>query len=240
MAGYPPFNRLKPVAEDIWIVDAPPIHPAGIVLPVRMTVVRLADGAIWLHSPTEADAALLQEIQGLGPVRHLVAPSIGHWTFLADWQRHHPEALVWAVPGLRKRGQVKASGLRIDHDLDGQAPEAWREEIEQSAILTPLAYRELAFLHRKTRTLVLTDLISSIEPEGLATRAYAVVAGVRFPAATTPRYLRPPLRLGGASVRQAVEALLAWRPERVIFAHGRWFETEGTARLRKALGWMIR
>ncbi|MEH6772729.1 MAG: DUF4336 domain-containing protein [Cereibacter changlensis] len=240
MAGYPSFNQLKPVAEDIWIVDAPPIHLGGVTLPVRMTVIRLGNGAIWLHSPTEPDPLLLREIEALGPVRHLVAPSIGHWTFVETWQRLHPQAQVWAVPGLRERAQVRRSKLRIDHDLSVLAPVDWREDIEQCPILTPLVFREVAFLHRKTSTLLLTDLISSIEPEGLATRIYASAAGVGFPVATTPRYLRPPLRLAGAGARRAMEQLLAWRAERVIFAHGRWFEQEGAAMLRRALGWLIK
>lgn len=147
MAGYPPFNQLKPVAEDIWIVDAPPIHLGGVTLPVRMTVIRLGNGAIWLHSPTEPDPLLLREIEALGPVRHLVAPSIGHWTFVETWQRLHPQAQVWAVPGLRERAQVGRSKLRIDHDLSVLAPVDWREDIEQCPILTPLVFREVAFLH---------------------------------------------------------------------------------------------
>jgi hypothetical protein len=33
--------------------------------------------------------------------------------------------------------------------------------------------------------------------------------------------------------------LLARHPERVIFAHGRWFDRDGEARLRRPLRWLL-
>ncbi len=105
-ATYPPLDVLKPVAEGVWIVDSGPLRALGIPLPVRMTVVRLGDGSVWLHSPTRYDAGLHRAIAALGPIRHLVAPNIAHWTFLKDWQAQCPEALTWAAPNLRERRQV--------------------------------------------------------------------------------------------------------------------------------------
>ena len=34
--------------------------------------------------------------------------------------------------------------------------------------------------------------------------------------------------------------LVALDPERVIFAHGRWFERNGAAQLRRSFGWLLR
>jgi hypothetical protein len=36
----------------------------------------------------------------------------------------------------------------------------------------------------------------------------------------------------------AVRRLLAWATERVIFVQGRWFDRDGTAELRRTLGWL--
>src|SRR5215207_3509605 len=35
--------------------------------------------------PTRFDARLKAEIEVHGPIRHLVAPNIAHWSFLAEW-----------------------------------------------------------------------------------------------------------------------------------------------------------
>jgi hypothetical protein len=34
--------------------------------------------------------------------------------------------------------------------------------------------------------------------------------------------------------------VLAWEPDRVIFAHGRWFERDGAAELRRSFRWLVR
>jgi hypothetical protein len=43
-----------------------------------------------------------------------------------------------------------------------------------------------------------------------------------------------------ATLRAAVETMIGWDPERVILAHGRWYERDGTAELRRAFRWLLR
>ena len=108
---YPPLDVPKPVADGVWIVDSGPLRVFGLLgLPIRMTALQLSSGDMLLHSPTRFDARLKAEIEAHGPIRHLVAPNIAHWSFLAEWQRQCPDAVTWAAPGLRERANVKASG----------------------------------------------------------------------------------------------------------------------------------
>ena len=48
---YPPLDVLKRVADNIWIVDSGPLRALGMPLPIRMTVIKLRDGGLLLHSP---------------------------------------------------------------------------------------------------------------------------------------------------------------------------------------------
>ena len=235
--GYPPFDTPKAVADDIWIVDGGPLHPGGIALPVRMTVVRLASGELWLHSPIRFSGALAARLAELGPIRHLVAPNIGHWTLISEWQRHVPEAITWAAPNLSQRRQVRKSDVRIDRELGEDAP-PWAEDLDMVIVPGAGGFREAVFLHRASRTLILTDLVQSLEPDRVParTRLFARATGTLFPRATAPIYLRASLRLGGAPTKKALLRLFDWHPERVIFAHGRWFDEDGAAALKKALG----
>lgn len=239
-AGYPPFDTPKPVADGIWIVDAEPIGRAGMPVPLRMTVVRLADGALMLHSPTRHSPQLAAEIDRLGRVRHLVAPSFGHWMYLRDWRAAYPQASAWAAPGLKDRLQVRASGLTFDHELSDEPPPDWAGELDQ-VVVRAGPFAEVDFFHRPTRTLLLTDLIVSLEPGAIPKlwRGPAQALGVTAPDGETPAYLRLALHANHRDTRRAAARLLAWRPERVIFAHGRWFETDGTAKLRGALDWLL-
>lgn len=238
---YPPLDTLKPVAEGVWIVDSGPIRILGMPLPVRMTVVRLASGAMWLHSPTRYDEALRREIARIGPIEHLVAPNIAHWTFVKEWQRHCPEALTWAAPNLRERAQVRKAGLKIDRDLAEGQPDAWAGEIGQAIVPGGAGFREVAFFHHPTRTLVLTDLVVNLEPDKLPlpARLFGRATGVLAPNGRAPAYLRLIVRMKRREAAEVARRLVAWEPERVIFSHGRWFEQDGTARLRRSLAWLI-
>ena len=237
---YEPHDTLKPVADKVWIVDGGTIGRV-VKMPIRMTVLRLASGGLWLHSPTPAREELVAAVRGLGPVGHIVAPSSGHWMFVEGWQRAFPEAVTWAAPGLRERGAVRRSGVRLDHDLGAAPPPAWAGEIDQVVVPGGGGFREVAFLHRPSRTLVLTDLVVNLEAETLtpATRAFAWATGVLAPNATAPVYLRLVIRMRRAEAAAAAAAMLGWAPERVIISHGRWLDRNATATLRRGLSWLL-
>jgi hypothetical protein len=48
------------------------------------------------------------------------------------------------------------------------------------------------------------------------------------------------LLLNRSEVAQKAARLVAFDPERVIFAHGRWFERDGAAQLRRSLAWLLK
>jgi len=87
---YPPLDSPKLVAEGIWIVDSGPIKPAGLALPLRMTIFRTPGGGLLLHSPCNHTPALARKLEAIGPIEHLLAPTTAHWTFLKDWQTAFP------------------------------------------------------------------------------------------------------------------------------------------------------
>ncbi|MFC7608572.1 DUF4336 domain-containing protein [Teichococcus aestuarii] len=137
---------------------------------------------------------------------------------------------------------MRKSRLRLDHDLAGAAPEPWAGEIEQRVVPGAGGFREVAFFHQPSRSLLLTDLVQNLEPGKLPplVRPLARLAGVTAPEGGTPAYLRALLRLRRRDAAEAARQMLAWQPERVIFAHGAWFELDGTAALRRALSWLLR
>ncbi len=240
---YPPLDVLKPVAENVWIVDSGPMHVAGLMpLPLRMTVIRLGSGEVLLHSPTRFTEALRGEIEQHGRIKHLVAPNVAHWMLVEEWQRACPAAVTWAAPGLRERGPVKTSKLRLDRDLGGEAPPEWAGEIDHVVVPGGAGFAEVCFLHKPSRTLVLTDLVLNLEPEKLPVlmRPFAKLVGVTAPDGRAPVYLRLVVRRGGQPAREAAQKLVAFAPERVIFAHGRWFERDAAAQLRRSLDWLLR
>lgn len=239
--GYPPLDRPKPVVPGVFVVDSLLPGALGKVLPARMTVLRLGNGDLLLHSPTRYSDSLRRELETLGRIRHLVAPSFAHWIFLRPWQRACPDATTWAAPGLRQRRQVRKSGVRLDHDLSDRAPAEWGDGVELVAVPGGLGFREIALFHQPTRTLVLTDLVLNLERHKLPRlmRPVATMLGVTAPDGMPPAYLRALINLQRTAAKRAARRLLALRPERVIFAHGRCFERDGTAALRRSFRWLL-
>ena len=233
-AGYPPLDAVKQVAEGVWVVDSTMAGPFGSVLPVRMTVLRLEDGGLLLHSPTRLTPSLLLAVRELGPVRHLVAPNVAHWVFVRDWQRACPDATTWAAPGVRARGKVRRSGLRLDAELGDAAPAAWGAGMVMIPVRGGLGFVEAALFHAASGTLVLTDLAVNIELAKVPAAARPLIRALGMdgrPAA----YLRALVRLNQAEAAAAARRLVALAPRRVVFAHGQWVGRSAG----EALGWLI-
>jgi hypothetical protein len=239
---YPPIDVLKPVAPDIWIVDSGPFHALGLSIPIRMTVVKLQSGEIWLHSPTRYLQSLHRQIERLGRIGHLIAPSTAHWAFIEEWQQQCPNAVSWAAPGLTGRRPVRKASVRFNAELQDCAPESWNADLDQLIIRGGLGVSETAFLHKPSRTLILTDLVENLEGEKLSPfpRALMHLVGATAPNGKAPVYYRMVLNMNRKEAAAAARRLIQWAPERVIFAHGRWYDGDGVGQLRRSLDWLVK
>ncbi|HET6321942.1 MAG TPA: DUF4336 domain-containing protein [Hyphomicrobium sp.] len=243
-AIYPPINTLKSVAENVWIVDGPVIRFGlpwpKFPFPTRMTVVRLTSGDLFIHSPTPLTPPLKAQIETVGAVRFIIGPNRIHYWWIPEWKAAFPGAEVYLAPHIRERakGRITFDGLPLVAD----AGYPWDAEIATLPIVGSFM-TEVEFFHRPSRTLILTDLIENFEPEkvgSLFMRLLNRIGGVSSPHGGLPRDLR--LTFTWRHKREllaAVKTMLAWNPERIIFAHGRWYRTNGAAELRAAFRWLL-
>ncbi|WP_350016285.1 DUF4336 domain-containing protein [Rhodanobacter sp. IGA1.0] len=241
---YHPLNTLKPVASGLWIVDGPLVHMAALGLrapfPTRMSLVQLADGGLWCHSPIAPDEALFAAIDALGPVRHLVSPNLLHYAHIAAWKRRYPQATAWASPGVRERAASQHIEVAFDADLDDAPPPAWAATIDQLRFRGSRVMQEIVFLHRASATLILADLIENFEAEKLppAMRWMARLGGVIDPDGKAPLDLRLTYVGRKDEARTCLARMLAWQPQRVILAHGRCYPDDAPAELARAFRWL--
>jgi hypothetical protein len=242
-AVYEPLFVPRPVAEDVWIVDGDVVRmrwgALRVPFPTRMTLVRLPDGGLWVHSPVTLTESLRDAVSRLGPVRHLVSPNRLHCTWLADWQAAFPEATSFGLPDAE--GEARAHGAHFETTLSDEPPPAWRDVLDQ--LVVPGGFMsEVAFFHRLSRTLILTDLIENFEPARVRSAFWRVLmrlSGAADPDGKMPIDLRLTFRRHKPAVGRAVRRMLDWQPERVILAHGRWYPHDGAAELRRAMRWAL-
>lgn len=237
---YAPLDAPKPLGPDIWIVDGPVARmrylAGSLPFTTRMTMVRLPDGGLWLHSPIRPTPELLSAVAALGPVAAL-APNKLHWMALAAWQAAYPRAVTWAAPGVAEK--AAEGGFRIDEILGATAPAAWGGALEQ-ALAPGGLMTEAVFLHRASRTLILTDLIENFEASRVRSRFLRTLirlGGVLDPNGGTPHNLRLTFLSRRVEMRAARRRCSAGRPSASCWrtAAASWKTAPG--RLRWALAW---
>jgi hypothetical protein len=244
IATYSPINTLKRVADNIWIVDGPVIR-FGMPWPkfpfsTRMTVVRLTCGDVFVHSSTPLTPSLQQEVERKGTVRFIIGPNRVHYWWIPEWKSAFPNAAVYLAPRIKEqaKGRIAFEGT----PLAAANGYPWDEEIATLPI--PGSYMtEVEFFHRASRTLILTDLIENFEPEKVGSpfmRLLTWIGGVSSPHGGLPRDLRLNFTWRHKEeLRAAVKTMLAWRPARIIIAHGRCYDGNGTAELRRVFRWAL-
>lgn len=241
---YAPLNCLKEIAQDIWLVDGPIVDMSylkvfSIPFPTRMTVIRLSDGRLVLHSPTLLTEELKAEVDALGEVAFLLSPNRIHYVYINAWKDAYPNAEVWAAPGVRE----KVSSIHVDKVFDEDGAPDWGEALSHISI--PGSYMtEVEFLHHPSHTLILTDLIENFEPDKTDSKLMRIAmgcGGVLDPNGSMPKDLRQTFRgKYRQSLREAVETMIAWKPRRVILAHGRWYDKDAVQELLRAFDWLLK
>ena len=224
---------LRALDRDLWCLDADLRVQAGFHLPVRMTVIRLADGGVWLHSPIAIDHAAAAAIAAIGPVRHIVAPSLLHHLFAAAACERWPGAALHAPVSLAR----KRPTLKIDAPL---AEDSRWSELAIVAIAGAPKIDEHVFVHRASGTLIVTDLLFNVhEVAGLMSPLILRMVGA-WKRLAQSRIWRSAVK-DRAAARASVERLMRLDFDRLVPAHGAVIAGADThERVRAALHWLLR
>ncbi|HVV50287.1 MAG TPA: DUF4336 domain-containing protein [Polyangia bacterium] len=227
---------LVAVAPGIWSHVHRQRLPGGAVMQARMNVVRLGDGASLVHSPTPLDDALAAEIAALGPVAYVVAPNCFHHLHVAPFLARFPGAKLYAAPGLaRKRPDLTSTGT-----LDDGAAVPWAGVLDHLTLAGVPRLNEVVFLHRGSRSLLVTDLLFNVTAPGNWMTALALRLMGTYKRLGPSRLLRWRLTKDRAALKASVERMLAWEFVRVVPGHGEVFEApEARERARASLGWVL-
>ena len=215
----------------IWLASYP-IRYMGARFEARTTVVRLGDGSLLVHSPGPMDDATRGELAALGRVAVIVAPGNFHHLHVAACQRAFPGAETWVCPGVEQ----KQPALRVDGILGERLPPPMAADFEQALVRGGRIMREVALLHRPSRTLLLVDVLERFgdETPGLnwAVRACWKLLGTWNEPTPAPEY-----RFGWhdrAAARASLERILAWDFDRIVIAHGDLVERDAKVVARRA------
>ncbi len=226
------MNMIEYIPDQIWLKTYP-VHYAGCDFTARMSVIRLDETRLMLHSPCEIDDETKTEICSLGEVSCIVAPGSYHYFHIPSAQQAFPEAQTYICPGIER----KRPDIAFDWILGDRPPEIWDSVLDQVLVRGTRFIWEVAFLHRASRTLVLVDLVENITDQtpGVDWQLkfwWKVVMHMWNRAAPAPEY-----QLGWGDkriVKECLNRVLEWDFDRIIIAHGDNIESDAKAVARQA------
>ena len=228
-------DLLEFVPDTIWLYQYP-VHYSGIDFNSRMSIVRLSDGSLMLHSPCDISQELRKVISTIGSVRYIVAPGSYHYLHVTAAQAAFPEAETYICPGI----ESKQPQLKFDWILGDRAPPAWESDIEQVLVRGSRLMCEVAFFHKASKTLLLVDLIENIGDEtentGLGIKFWWKLV---FRMWNKPKPA-PEYQIGWKNkkaAKQSLECMLEWDFEHIVLSHGDLIESGAKAAAREA--WVV-
>jgi Domain of unknown function (DUF4336) len=205
------------ISRTLWIMDGPVVD-WFFPFPTRMTIARLPDGGLFIHSPIELSAEVRKAVEALGRPRYLVSPNKLHHLFWAQWQEAYPDAQSFSPPQLaEKRPDL------VFHGKLGDAPHpAWAPQIDQLVFKGSRFFEEVVFFHKESRTVIFGDLVESFDAKPLTRfqRFIARAGGVMAPRGGTPIDYRFSFLGRRAQGRASLQRVIDWGPERLVMCHG--------------------
>lgn len=178
--GQRPTSMQTVVPDTIWTFD----QYQGIfyvVVPIRMTVVRLEAGGLLVYSPVAPTPECIRLVRSLeaqhGPVRYIIESTttgIEHKVFVGPFARQFPQAQIYVAPhqwSFPLNLPLSWLGLPPQRTqiLTPDTPVPFTDQFDW-AILGPIKlglgpFVEVVLFHRETRTLLVTDTIVSVPAE---------------------------------------------------------------------------
>lgn len=182
---YPYGNRRtirrEVVKDTIWTFE----QVQGIlyvVVPIRMTVVKLNDGGLFVYAPvapTPECIRLLKELVAVhGDVKYIILPTtsgLEHKVFVGPFARWFRDAQVFVAPNqwsfpVNLPLSWLGFPLRRTHTLPADSSQTPFADQFDYAMLGPIGlgigpFEEVAFFHKASRTLLVTDAVLSVPAE---------------------------------------------------------------------------
>jgi hypothetical protein len=210
--------------QNLWTVAQDFVLGPGFHMGLRMTVVKLHTGGLWVWSPIHLTADIQRELDAQGEVECIVAPNNFHHLFINDFLLRYPNAKLFVVPALlKKRPELKPLAL-IDQNFKSPWP-----EIDVLFFDAGASFQEAVFFHKQSRTLLLTDLAFNFEkPKNFLNALHHLLLGIykKFTPSRLGKYFLRRI----ANARTNLDKIQHFDTQRIVVAHGDIIHEAGSIR----------
>jgi hypothetical protein len=181
-----PFGKRRTIREEvlkdtIWTFD----QLQGIfyvVVPIRMTIVKLNEGGLLVYAPVAPTTECIRLVNELvaehGDVKYIILPTVSgleHKVFVGPFARCFPNAQVfvtpkqWSFPLNLPLSWLGLPSKRTQVLPEDSSQTPFADEFDYAMLspieLGPGRFAEVAFFHRRSHTLLVTDSVVCVPEE---------------------------------------------------------------------------
>ncbi|MFK7824344.1 MAG: DUF4336 domain-containing protein [Oligoflexales bacterium] len=210
---------LEYLHDNLWIVRQP-LNLLGIDFGTVMTIIRLQDHSLWIHSPIEPSDELIRHLDSLGPVNSVVSPNTFHHLYAEYFMDKFSDAHYFYAPGLEKKKPKMISKIKNSSALSFDSKPAWSDELEILAITGMPFVNEYVFYHKASCTLIASDLLFNLKKnQGFWHKLLFPIMGIDGSKPSQSRLFRYFIR-DKQKYNEAIRKLEQWKIDRIIIGHG--------------------
>lgn len=218
---------LAAIADGVWAYEQSLKVGPGFQMPARTTIVKLGNSDLLLHSPLVSDDV---DLDALGEVKHIVAPSVVHFLGATKMKERYPNAKLYGASGLEKKMSAPFEELRAD---------TFGAELGIDRIDGNPGMNEHVFMHHASRSLLVSDLVFNMVDDrdtSLGMRLFCRAMGTYGKLAQSRIWRH--FTKDRAATAGSARRILEWDFDRIIVGHGDVVIYDARAQLRDALAWM--
>ena len=200
----------------------------------RMTVLQVGAGELAVHGAVRMSEPDMQRLDAIGRVAYVIAPNPFHASE-APWYADRYPAAKTLVPAAMRRKQERR--MRIDGTIEESWPVELAGELE-ALLIDGLRLPETAYWHRRSKTLVVTDLVMNFGNDHFKGifKPLMRINGIVDHFGPS-RLLRSAIQ-DKAALRDSLARVMQWDFDRVVMSHGRVLEKDGKPRMAQAFGFL--
>jgi hypothetical protein len=219
-------TTIRNIGKGIWVFERP-FRLFGAEFGNRMSVIKLANDELLLHSPIALDQTVKEQIEALGRVAYLITPNAFHGLYVDEWRAAFPKAKHRTAKSDMQRG---ASSMNLS---DCSELPLLPSEIEMIQVQGAPKANEFLFFHTPSRTLIVTDLAFNIGGDvSLWTKIFFSLNDSygKF----GPSRLMRSMVEDQSALRDSLLKIFEWDFDQIVVSHGLVVERNGKEVMRDA------
>lgn len=215
------------VADNLWVLRYP-LRLLGVSIGRTVTVIRLANGKLVIHSTAPFTSEDVHQMEAIGNPEWLLDVSCFHDSLAEEGRRAFPNLRYLVPQGFPRAAKLRAQALE-------QPPLEWGAELQMREVAGMPSVCEHALFHVPSRTLIVADMLFNFGGQISGLTKFLVRHVLRFKSeiGMSP-FFRSMIR-DRAAFKCALGDILRWDFDRIVVAHGEIIETDGKQRLRAVL-----